>query len=131
MRTIVHTGVLVFACLAAAACASLGGEAGSGPRSCPPTVKKTLTYPDQTIRVRYVEPEMQVNGFPLTGLSHTTIYVDLGRGAVEQTKVAASSPSGGKPVERDLTIPLAPGQSVTAYVCVTATNTHGESLVSP
>lgn len=102
----------------------------TGPR-CSATVQKTVTHPNTTFHVQYVEPNIQANGEPISTLSHTTIFIDTGSGSREYAKRTASSPKGGKTVDQEITVPLSPGQSATVKVCVTATNAAGESAPTP
>ena len=108
------------------ACGSDSGDA-SAPIQCPPTISRTITSANPTILVSYQEPTHQRNGDRLETLSHTTVYYDIGAGTIEHKKHSASSPSGGGTVESSLAIPVKDGEAVTANICVTATNSAGES----
>lgn len=81
---------------------------------------------NRTIPIRYTEPTLQQNGQPLGYLSHTTIYYDVGSGAREYTKHSATKVTGGGNVAREVIIPAGAGNSPTAKICVTATNSAGE-----
>lgn len=81
---------------------------------------------NRTISIKYTEPKLQQNGQDLAFLSHTTIYYDAGRGVREYTKHSATTVTGGGPVARDVIIPAEAGNSPTAKICVTATNSAGE-----
>jgi hypothetical protein len=94
---------------------------------CPPTAPRiTLTPKHNTVAVSYREPAFQANGTPLRSLSHTTIYYDLGEGAVEYAKQTATSVYGGGEITRDISIPVKAGKTVEARVCITASNSAGE-----
>ncbi|MEX5213337.1 MAG: hypothetical protein NW703_04145 [Nitrospiraceae bacterium] len=81
---------------------------------------------NRTIPIRYTEPTLQQNGQPLHYLSHTTIYYNIGAGTKEYTKHSATSVAGGGPVAREVILPAGAGNSPTAKICVTATNSAGE-----
>jgi hypothetical protein len=108
------------------ACGSDSDDA-SVPIQCPPTISKTITSANPTILVTYQEPTHQRNGERLDTLSHTTIYYDIGAGTVEYKKHSASSSAGGGTVASSLIIPVKEGETVTAQICVTASNSAGES----
>lgn len=81
---------------------------------------------DRTIPIKYIEPTTNQHGQPLGYLSHTTIYYDVGGGAREYTKHSATTVTGGGLVARSVVIPAGAGNSLTAKICVTATNSAGE-----
>ena len=112
------------------ACGSDSGDANV-PVQCPPTISKVVDSTNPRIFLTYQEPTHQRNGERLETLSHTTIYYDIGGGTVEYSKRSASSPSGGGTVESTIILPLNPGETVTAQVCVTASNSAGESPPTP
>lgn len=108
------------------ACGSDSGDPNV-PVQCPPTVSKTVDSRNPRIHLTYQEPTQQRHGERLETLSHTTIYYDIGGGTIEYSKHSASSPFGGGTVKTTIILPLNPGETVTAQVCVTASNSAGES----
>lgn len=111
-------------------CVSLSGTPGSLNR-CPSAAPKQLVGAGHnTLHVEYQEPETQVNGMPLRTLSFTTIYYDLGSGAVEYAKHNATDVGGKGKVSRDIVIPISAGKQTEVRVCVTATNSVGEGAPS-
>lgn len=83
------------------------------------------------VSVEYTEPSTNNDGSPLIDLDHTTVYYDIGSGAVEANQVPASSPSGGATITTSITIPVSIDQEVDADVWATASDeVPNESLPS-
>jgi hypothetical protein len=116
--------------LTVSACVSLPSS-NRVPAHCPPTVQTTVTADRNTVRISYEEPVKQMNGMPLNTLSHTTIYYDIGDGAVEYTKHIATSVHGGGQVKREILVPVDPGKTLNVRLCITASNSAGEGLPTP
>ena len=93
--------------------------------SCPKSTEGLVNSSRRSLTVSYLEPMTKVDGTPLTGLEKTTIYYDLGNGAVKAMDVPATRPSGGGRIIEKIPIPIEDNQEVFAVICVTATDTNG------
>jgi len=65
------------------------------------------------------------NGQPLTNLSKTTIYHDVGKGLIKHKDIPASSPNGGGTVQETMSLSVKEGETIKITICVTATDSHG------
>ncbi len=81
----------------------------------------------------YTEPTHDQAGRPITALSKTTIYYDVGNGRMPVKEVPSTRPAGGGQVSETITLPIPPdGQEGLVNICVTATDRHGnESPMTP
>ena len=93
--------------------------------TCPKTTEVLINSSRRSLTVSYLEPTTKADGTPLTGLARTSIYYDLGHGAMKAMDVPATRPTGGGYVSQEITIPVKEGQEVFAVLCVTATDTDG------
>jgi chitodextrinase len=82
----------------------------------------TLTAVNINTKVTYKEPTQQKDGKPLTNLSKTTIYYDIGKGQVKAVDIPATMASGGGTITKDIVIAIAAGTQVNASFWATATN---------
>lgn len=75
---------------------------------------------------QYTESSKYTNGKPLTNLSHTNVWYQIGDAApVKLGDVAASAPSGGGLVKTDVVVAALEGESTTATFWAVATDTNG------
>ena len=93
--------------------------------TCQPSVRTTLTANNASITLSYTEPKVNAMGEPLTNLSKTTIYYNLGAGFVKAKEKTATSPQGGGKIVESIQIPVQSKQPVEATICVVAINTKG------
>ena len=122
--------VLVVGLTAIPGCVSLLGTRG-GDLSCPNTVQATVSKTKPDIHVSYTEPSTTVEGTPLTDLSKTSIYYDLGEGRILAKDIPASTPSGGSTISETILIPIHKKEEHSVKICVTATDQLGnESLMT-
>jgi hypothetical protein len=72
-----------------------------------------------------MEPTTSLNRQPLTDLTKTTIYFDLGEGLVRAKDVPASRTTGGGKISESIIIPLAQRKEAVVAVCMTASDRRG------
>ena len=92
---------------------------------CRTSTKKTVRATHPSITVSYVEPKTRADGSLLTNLAKTTIYYDIGEGLLKAKEIPAVNPKGGGKISEIVNIPLKKGKTVTATICVTATDVDG------
>jgi hypothetical protein len=125
MRTVFIMGLCIVVGLATGACAPRSRSTTTLQR-CPDTVQATLTHDKPTVTVLYNEPTHDQAGHPMTALSKTTIYYDVGNGRIRAKEIPSTGPSGGGQISETITIPIPQDrQAVRANICVTATDRHG------
>lgn len=126
--TVSHRGAhsllaLAFCLTAIPGCVSLVGTRG-GDLSCPDSVQAKVSEAQPTVRVSYTEPSTTVEGTPLTDLSKTTIYYDLGEGRILAKDILATKPTGGGAISETILIPIGKKEQ-SVKICVTATDQLG------
>lgn len=77
------------------------------------------------VNVSYDEPTTNADGSPLTDLKETSVYYDVGLGAVKIKTNPAATPSGGKSITNTFVIPVSTGVAAVATLWATATDTSG------
>ena len=122
----------IIVCLAAAGCTPHSLPTNTVHR-CPDSVQAKVSRAKPTLTINYTEPTHDQAGRPITALSKTTIYYDVGKGRIPVRDVPATSPSGGGQISERITLPIpSDGQEEVASICVTATDRHGnESPMTP
>ena len=93
---------------------------------CLTPAKATVKASKPFVTVSYVEPSTNAKGQPLTNLSKTTIYHDLGGGLVKYKDIPATNPQGGGTIKEKILFTLSSEETIQAIICVTATNTNGQ-----
>lgn len=84
------------------------------------------------VTCQYTEPTTNSNGTPLADLHHTSIYYDMGNGAVHAADLPASLMTGGGTISYVISVPVADGEEKDVKFWATATDTLGNtSLPSP
>lgn len=128
----VHSVLALAFCLTVTSgCAGLIENYGSDLR-CPDTIQAKISEATPTVRVSYTEPSTTVEGTPLTDLSKTSIYYDLGKGRVLAKNVPATQATGGGSVSETIVIPIHKKEEQSVKICVTATDQLGnESTMTP
>ena len=115
---------IVFCLTAIPGCASLVGTR-DGDLNCPETVQAMVSEARPEVRVTYTEPSTTVEGSPLTDLSKTSIYFDLGEGRILAKDILATQPTGGGQVFETIVIPIRKKEERSVKICVTATDRLG------
>ena len=85
----------------------------------------TLTLSGAEITVEYTEPTTNENGAVLEDLSHTSIYYDMGDGAVKAVDVPAANPTGGGVISQAVTVPVTSGMERDVQIWATASDGSG------
>ena len=93
--------------------------------TCQPSAKTTVTSKNPSITISYTEPKVNAMGRPLSNLSKTTIYYDVGRGFVQAKERTATSPQGGGKIVETIQIPVQSETPVETTICVVATDSRG------
>jgi hypothetical protein len=87
------------------------------PPGCP-TLTASVPAGEKGFAVSYQEPKTNQNGFPLTNLSYTTIYLSTPKGLTQSLRIWTTDPRGGALVTVRNISP--PAQEF--GLCATATN---------
>ncbi len=114
-----------FLCQLFVACSQAPALQRDSSLNCRASNTKRVTAADPTVTVTYTEPTTNAVGLSLTNLAKTTIYYDMGDGAVRAKEVPASRATGGGVITQTISIPLQQKPEATVCVFVTATNTQG------
>lgn len=86
-----------------------------------------LTQDGVVIVLEYTEPTANEDGSQLVDLHHTSVYYDMGAGAVNVIDLPASLMTGGGVKEYSFQVPVAAGAEVDVLVWATATDTSGNT----
>ena len=78
------------------------------------------------VEASYTEPTTNADGSPLTDLHHTSIYYDMGAGAVNVVDLP-SSLTGGGIVQYSFVVPILDGQERAVSFWATATDGSGNT----
>lgn len=83
------------------------------------------------IDASYIEPTTNADDSALMDLHHTSIYYDIGDGAVNVVDLPSSLATGGGQIAYSFIVPVVDGQEVDVSLWATATDNNGnESLPS-
>ena len=81
------------------------------------------------VTFEYTEPSTSADGSALDDLHHTSIFYDIGAGAVNVIDLPASLLTGGGVKEYSFTIPVPQGATINAGIWATATDTSENTSV--
>lgn len=79
------------------------------------------------VTLEYTEPSTNTDGSALDDLHHTSIFYDIGTGAVNVIDLPASLMTGGGVKSYTFTIPVLKGEMKSVSIFATASDTSGET----
>ena len=111
-------------------CTGIHHDTRSNTLSCPDTIQTKMNATKSTIHVSYTEPSINLEADPLTSLTKTSIYYDIGHGRTLAKEVPATQLSGGGEISETITVPVKIQGEQSVRICVTATDSHGNESAS-